>query len=290
MARLFLPRKERRQPEKKIVVFYHAECTDGFTAAWVAWKKFGEKVKYIGLNPSEVPLPVHGKRIFTLDMSFSEPVTRELMRDNQLTSIDHHISNKAVTLSTFEPSYALDHSGCVLAWRYFHHDKPIPKFLQYVEDVDLWEKKIPHALALYSFLEMDNFSFKRWSKIITDFEDKTKRQKILELGKLLQKHEDELIKYDIEKMAKLVRFDGYIVYTINTTRDSSAVGARLAHMKGPFAIVWKEYKDGIVGVSLRGNGGVDCSKIAAKYGGGGHKSSAAFTLPSLKAIPWKAIK
>ena len=32
---------------KLIVVFYHAECTDGFTAAWAAWKKFGNRADYV---------------------------------------------------------------------------------------------------------------------------------------------------------------------------------------------------------------------------------------------------
>lgn len=290
MARLFAPRKERREPAKPVVVFYHNDCTDGFTAAWVAWKKFGDKAKYIGLNPSEAPPMLHQRRIYTLDMSFSGPITEDLMRDNQLTSIDHHISNKEVTLSTFEPSYALNHSGCVLAWQYFFPKKAVPKFLLNVEDVDLWNNKITDSHILYAYLELFEYSFKNWSKLISDFEVAHKRTKMIDTGRLLQKHEDEMMKYDIEKFAKLVEFGGHRVYAINTTRSSSAIGAILVIKRPPFSIIWKEHKDGIILVSLRGDGSFDCSKLAAKYGGGGHHNSSGFTLPSLDEIPWKAVK
>ena len=32
---------------KDIVIFYHKECQDGFSGAWVAWKKFGESADYV---------------------------------------------------------------------------------------------------------------------------------------------------------------------------------------------------------------------------------------------------
>jgi len=40
-----------------------------------------------------------------------------------------------------------------------------------------------------------------------------------------------------------------------------------------------ELKDGRIRCSLRSKGGVDVSKIAAKFGGGGHKSAAGAYLP-----------
>ena len=291
MSRLFNPRKERRQPEKKIVVFYHAECTDGFTAAWVAWKKFGNKAQYIASVHSDGLSQFKGKEIYMIDITFPENVIRKLMCDNpRVTAIDHHVSNKKTVLMTNQPLYALKHSGCTLAWQYFFPKKPTPKFLLNVEDVDLWNNKIVNSHVLYAYLEMFGYSFKNWSKLISDFENTAKRKKIIDTGKLIQKHEDEMIKYDIEKYAKLVTMQGHKVYAINTTRSSSAIGNILAVRQPPFSIIWTEHKSGLVLVSLRGDGSIDCSKIAAKYGGGGHKNSAGFTVPSLSAIPWKTVK
>lgn len=290
MARLFPPRKDRRQPEKKIVVFYHAECTDGFTAAWVSWKKFGNKAQYIASLHHDVPV-IKDKEIYMLDITFPENVVRKLMKDNKrVTSIDHHISNKKVVLMTSQPLYALNHSGCTLAWQYFFPDKAVPQFLLRVEDRDLWNNKVTGSRTLYFYLGLLGHSFANWSKVIRDFEVPEERKKILEIGALIQQHEEEMVKYDVEKSAKVVEFQGYKVYAINTTRDASEVGAKLYKMKPPFSIIWNEHKSGLILISLRGDGSVDCSKIAAKYGGGGHKNSAGFTVPSLKDIPWKTAK
>ena len=44
-------------------------------------------------------------------------------------------------------------------------------------------------------------------------------------------------------------------------------------------------------VSLRSDGSVDVSKLAAKFkGGGGHKKSAGFSVDDLSKLPWKIIK
>ncbi len=291
MPRLFEKRKYRRtDTTKQVVVFYHADCTDGFTAAWVAWKKFGEKARYIAQFHEDPPPVLKNKLIYTLDMTFPESITKKLMKDNQVTSIDHHISTKSVTLSTHQPSYALHHSGCVLAWKYFFPDKAAPKFLLNIEDVDLWNNKIPKSNLLYVYLELSDFSFGRWSQVISDFEISAKRKKILDTGALLRKHDDEMIRYDIDKNAKIVKLQGHRVYAINTTHSASLIGAKLARMLPPFSIIWKENKSGRVIVSLRGDGTIDCSKIAQKYGGGGHRDSAAFRLNSLQDIPWKAVK
>lgn len=40
-------REKAREPEKSVAVFYHADCTDGFTGAWVAYRKFGAKADYV---------------------------------------------------------------------------------------------------------------------------------------------------------------------------------------------------------------------------------------------------
>src|SRR3990167_9491025 len=40
---------------KNIVVIYHGKCPDGFSAAWIAWKKFGDDAEYIPGRHGEIP-------------------------------------------------------------------------------------------------------------------------------------------------------------------------------------------------------------------------------------------
>ena len=279
-------RKNGRQPEKDAVIFYHADCTDGFTAAWAAYQKFGNKAEYLAHFHEDAPPLLKGREIYTLDMTFPEPVVKRLMKDNlRVTAIDHHVSTKEATLMTEQPSYALNHSGCVLTWKYFFPDQPAPKFLLAVEDVDLWHNKLPSSAFLYSYLGLFDFNFKTWSKLIDNFEKPEEYKKMAETGNLLAQYENRTIDYNIGQNAKLVQFEGHQIYAINTNDAPSKVGAKLIKMKPPFAIIWTEAKNRVV-VSLRGDGSIDCSAIAKKHGGGGHGNSAAFRLKSLKDIPW----
>jgi len=280
-------RKKGREPEKSIVVFYHADCTDGFTAAWAAWKKFGDKAEYIASFHEDKPFSFKNKKVYTLDMTFPESVTKRLIRDNIfVTSIDHHKSTKDITLSTHKPLFSLDNSGCVLAWNYFHSKKPIPQFLLSIEDFDIWQLKIKGTRELYAYLDLFDFNFKNWSSFIGNFENKEKRKKILDIGAIIVRYENKEIERQVGKNARIVNFEGHKVYAINTTFSTSLIGDRLCHLLPPLSVIWKQNKLGMILVSLRGDGTIDTSLIAKKYGGGGHRDASAFRLPSIKDIPW----
>ena len=45
-----------------------------------------------------------------------------------------------------------------------------------------------------------------------------------------------------------------------------------------YGMVWRQL-DGALKISLRSSGDYDVSLLAAKFGGGGHRNAASFTLP-----------
>ncbi len=61
---------------------------------------------------------------------------------------------------------------------------------------------------------------------------------------MLYKHELRSIEHHIRDNAKLVKLNGHAVYAINTDHSASEIGHILATRKPPFAIVWREKKDG----------------------------------------------
>lgn len=90
--------------------------------------------------------------------------------------------------------------------------------------------------------------------------------------------------------AQKVKFEGYAVYALNAPPFfASELGHALAKKLPPIAIVWRQEKRKIK-VSLRSNGKVDVSKIAKRYGGGGHKAAAGFAFEAERKFPWKIIK
>jgi nanoRNase/pAp phosphatase (c-di-AMP/oligoRNAs hydrolase) len=87
----------------------------------------------------------------------------------------------------------------------------------------------------------------------------------------------------------LVKFEGKKVYAINNSlkRYTSELGGILVKKKAPMALIWYEDEEGLK-VSLRSDGTVDVSKIAGKYGGGGHRSASSFIVKN-RIKPWKKI-
>jgi hypothetical protein len=290
MTKLLEKRKEERKINKDIVVLYHANCTDGFCAAWAAWKKFGDSADYVGINPGTAPLSsLVDKEIYTVDLTFSTVYIPKLVKENKrLTSIDHHLTGEKEAAMTYDYLFDLKHSGAVLSWQYFHPNKKVPKLLNYVEDFDLWLFKLPYTKEIVSYLDLFDFDFKVWDSLITDFDDPKKFKKILPQAKLLLLHEKKLIERIVNNDSELVEFEGYRTYAVNCPIFGSQIGNVLYGKLPPMSIVWYRDKNRLK-FGLRSDGSVNVSELAKKFGGGGHKGSSGFALPIGSPFPWKKI-
>lgn len=274
---------------KNIVVIHHNDL-DGFGAAWAAWKKLGNKASYLAVDYT-MPMfeELKNKEIYFLDFCYSLNEIKKIKKDaKSITIIDHHISNKPVLKIFDKYSYNINNSSAVLAWKYFHLEKPVPKLLLHIEDVDIWKFKMLFTKELIAVLSISDLKFSLWNKIAADFENLKKKHRYIKEGKIIIKYKEAIIKELIDSAAN-VRFNGYNILVINSSVFHSQIGHILAKKNPPISIVWRQHK-GINLFSLRSNGEVDVSKIAQKYGGGGHKSAAGFCLDIKKGLPWKYVK
>ena len=275
---------------KNIVILYHAECSDGFGGAWSAWKKFKNKADYIGVKHGTAPPEgLKDKEIYFIDFIYPEETTKELIKNNKrVVAIDHHISAKKLVEMTQDYSYAIDHSGSVLAWRYFNPKRPIPRILKYIEDMDLWKFKIPYTMEILAWLNLSDFNFKIWDKLSGVLEKAAGRKRVIRQGKMVVGYEDKII----DKLilgAEEVEFAGYETSAVNSPIFSSQIGMKLTKIKPPIGIIWYQ-RNGKKVFSLRSNGKADVSVIAARFGGGGHKTASGFALDADQSFPWKAIR
>ena len=276
---------------KKILVLYHKNCPDGFGGAWAAWKKFGNKAEYIAVDPDTLPekFPKR-KEIYSVDISYPASVQKKLRAENKsLVVLDHHISRKIDTETFPENTFDNDHSGAVLSWKYFHPNKKIPKFLEYIEDGDLWRFKFPEGGRVVSYALMRPYDFRVWTEIVSDVENGKKRKEYIKNGSLIHAYEKRAIDGLIKRVG-MVLFEGMKVYAVNSSYKilASELGHQLTKKTGLMGIVWYE-ENGELKVSLRADGKIDVSKIAQKYGGGGHKNAAGFVIKNGKK-PWKILK
>jgi len=277
--------------KEKIVILYDGDnCSDGFSSAWVAWKKFGNKAKYIGvLHQQPIPYGLENKIIYMIDFTYPENIVRGLIRNNiSVTAIDHHIYMKETVKLTENYSFSLKNSGCVLAWKLFFPINPMPKLLKYIEDTDLWRHKLPHSREIFAYLMLYDFNFKNWDIIAKKIQDKKQFKTCLEIGRAILKYESRMVELLFKSHVEKIKIDGHVALAVNSPFYANELGNKLAE-KSLFGIVWRIIK-GELHVSLRSIGKkFDVAKLAKKFGGGGHKTSSGFIIKGYK-LPWKTVK
>lgn len=270
---------------KNILVLYHGDCTDGFGAAYAAWKKFGDTAEYIPQHRDKVPEVslFKDKEVYVVDYSYSQEEMRLFQSvANKFVVIDHHITAQKSIELLDEYVFALDHSGAYLAWKYFHSDTKVPRLIEYISDADIWAHSLPHWDYVESYLykeAVDKFTFSYFEALHRELESEEGFENVLRIGKILcDAHRARVTLY--ADQAEKVLFEGYEIYAINAPREvRSEVGNVLAEKTGTFSLIFT-YEKGLWKCSLRSVKQFDVTILAEKYGGGGHKNAAAFIVPT----------
>lgn len=263
---------------KQVAILYHADCADGFGAAWAAWKKLKTSAVYIAVPPNnrELPSSAKNKDIFTLDYAFPlDAMVGVRSQARSLTVLDHHETNREAAAMADNHLFDMAHSGAVLSWKFFHPGRPIPRLLRHVEDYDLWKFKLRHTREVAEALSLYDMNFKTWDKLVRDFEQ-GKGKKYIEEGSTLLRLRDRRIGRLIG-FGEQITFEGHKALLVNSPFYVSEIGHSIVKHGTPIAVIWSRRENKIV-VSLRSDGtSVNVAKLAEHYGGGGHAAAAGFT-------------
>ncbi|GJL64479.1 MAG: hypothetical protein NPIRA04_31330 [Nitrospirales bacterium] len=250
------------------VVLYHAECTDGFGAALAVWKRFPEATFLPVKHGDPPPENLVDRHILMVDFSYGRDVI-EAMQDKaaSLFILDHHVTAQAALADLPYVYFDLEKSGAVLSWEWIHGE-PVPWMMQYIQDKDLWQWRLPNSREINAALSSYPFEFSVWDQL---------RQDVLEVeGRGILRHENVLIDKMIVEAA-MVNFEGETVPAVYSPVLTSQIGERLSK-DHPFGIIWHQ-RNGRRYFSLRSrSGGISVADIAARYGGGGHTHAAGFSV------------
>ncbi|MCU0678101.1 MAG: DHHA1 domain-containing protein [Candidatus Pacebacteria bacterium] len=277
---------------KDTVIIYHGDCPDGFGAAYAAWKKFGDTATYLPWKDHDaLPPLLEQKEIYIVDFSFDAPLLKQLNDTNKsVVVIDHHVSAEADVRAYPQNIFDNNHSGCVLAWQYFHGDTPVPSVLAYVEDHDLWRFALIEHREFNVALHETPMTFEAWDALIEHLKIENNLINFIAKGSLLAKFEDKIVA-KIFTYREKVLFEGIACYAINASRYyRSILGNMLAELnesEGGTALGIVYYRsNGAVNISLRSKGSVDVAAIAEKFGGGGHKNAASIRVDNFRDLPF----
>jgi len=136
------------------LVIYHANCSDGMCAAWVAWKCFarrGEVAEYRAWNYGEKRRlsaeDFAGRKVWFLDFSLPrEDLIFIKEHAKALIVLDHHKTAEEALRGLDFCTFDMDKAGCRLAWEHFFPEEILPlRLVKYCEDRDLWRWKLPFS-------------------------------------------------------------------------------------------------------------------------------------------------
>lgn len=286
------------QPTLPLII-YHDNCTDGFGAAWAAYKKFGaDGAEYLPMGYNDPRVKLEGKKltfqvdianrdVYILDFSFSPDIIDAMLgKANSVTWIDHHKTafetfnfNATEPVHLYDPELNwevildLNKSGCVLAWGHFHPGTEMPAILKYIEDRDLWRWQYTSTRALATGLRSKPFSFD-WFDTASE-----NLAAVMDKGESMNELFDQQLA-DITKKHMIVMINGHLGLAVNCTPQFSSEGGNiLAKKSGTFGMTWCVGDNGMANISLRSIGDYDVSAIAKTFGGGGHRNAAGFKIP-----------
>jgi oligoribonuclease NrnB/cAMP/cGMP phosphodiesterase (DHH superfamily) len=262
---------------KSTLIVYHGSCDDGWTAAWAAWLRFGDTAEYVeGHYPPVGEFDVDGRDVYFLDYC----PTREKLdafqkRAKSLRIIDHHRTAEDVCVGLDFATFDMNRSGAGLTWDEIHTNVPRPRLVDYIEDRDLWNWKLPNSKEINAYVQsIPRDTFDNWSGLADIVEKQPKL--VIETGKALLRAEQRNI--DMCKASvRVLTFLGYPEVPVVNVNGAN-VSLLLNQLAKPnyFAVGWYQRADGTFSISMRAKD-FDVARIAEKFGGGGHKLAARFT-------------
>lgn len=254
----------------KPLVIYHANCWDGFCAAWVARGRLGD----IDAHPAQYgtdPPEVTGRDVYVLDFCYPTGVMRRLQRDAaSLVVLDHHPTARAA-VEAVGGTLGEDVSGGRMAWDYWYPTaEGCPWLVSYTEDRDLWRHALPHTREINAALRSHPLDFALWDQLHHAHLDDLACE-----GRAILRRERQIVTEHVRNAVE-IEMAGHRVRSVNATVMFSEIAGELA--KGcPFGACWFQRSDGKRQWSLRSDDdGVDVSAIAKARGGGGHVHAAGF--------------
>lgn len=275
--------------ETKPLVIYHANCWDGFCAAWVAKRALGEcdfHPAYYGQSPPDV----RDRIVYILDFSYPRDVMERMLTVARRTVVlDHHKTAQASLDGLHQPEAGIDvifdmnKSGGRLAWLWFTtmgydmHSPNAPRapwLVDYTEDRDLWLHALPESENINAALRSYPLDFDLWDRFGAA-KDVVRGTFLVQEGKAIRRAERQIVDTHVRNACERT-IAGYSVLAVNATVLFSEIAGELAKGR-PFGACYFDRSDGKRQWSLRSdNQGLDVSVIAKSFGGGGHARAAGF--------------
>lgn len=296
--------KSCMDPSEVNYVIYHNNCTDGFGSALCAYKYFenypsDKRPMYHGGKFGTLPPldDIKNKCVLICDFSYKWLILQKLCSVvKKLLILDHHKTavDDLKELPDSNKIFTMNHSGAYITWRFFFRNQPVPLGILYIEDNDLWAKKMPNTNEFTATVFSLPFTFEEYGKLL---DENYINDKIIPMGKGILQHNTNIIerslKYVVPKFM-LINDKYYFIAYLNTTELKSELGNKsfTIYPNINFSVMYShnDHNNSTI-YSLRSlDTASDVSEIAKFFGGGGHRNASGATCNYITNIlPGKVI-
>jgi uncharacterized protein len=290
----------------KTVVIYHRADFDGIFCREIA-KKFLPEALLVGWDYGDPEEDVANgvnqeDRLYILDLSVPS-----LMNHPNLVWIDHHKS--AIEKYGKRVGYQIDGvAACRLAWQWFSlmaatpnpeefalpdkqhfFDRQVqePWAVRLAGEYDIWDKRDTDAELFQHGLRSERLTNETWSSLLDENPHGELVVRLLNQGRALQFARANENSSIIQEIGFTIQWEGLTFLACNAARYNShlfVAGLNDSH-DACFGFKWTGKDWSVSLYHAPGKEQHDLSKIATKYGGGGHRGACGFRtdkLPFLK--------
>lgn len=258
-------------------------CADGFAASWVANKARSGSTIIGCVYGDPVPEIPEGEEVIIVDFSFPKADLEALAdRGCSVLVLDHHQTawkNLQDLSARINATFDMAECGATLTWKHFFPTYPMPAFLEYVRDRDLWQKKLPLTEELNAAFGRIGRTFKLYD-ILEPMQADVLQTVYGGLGKQLLQEKAEKIKA-IATRAEMIQIDEYLISGVRLTQEEGYLTSDICeylytttHPDAPFVCCITF--EGTYSLRSSKVSNFDVSLVAERHGGGGHKNSAGF--------------
>jgi oligoribonuclease NrnB/cAMP/cGMP phosphodiesterase (DHH superfamily) len=261
-------------------IFYHNDM-DGHCSGAIAYRATGSiaKLQAVGYS-TKFPYESIGRDETVIFVDFTPAeFDRVIERTKKVVWIDHHISSieENAHLSHLDGIRDIDKAACELTWLFYHPNEPIPEIVKYLADFDMWKFEFGEATeAFQAGIRLtptwpDNGMWDWWFNPQYGSADAT-----IKKGMLILQYQRDYYK-SLARNSFEFEWEGHSVIACNCAFTGSKVFESIYKGQDIMAtLVWNGQAWIVSLYSDKEE--VDVAKIAQKYGGGGHKGAAGFTV------------
>lgn len=290
----------------KTLCIYHGNCVDGFGAAWAVMRALGEHA--VEFHPGvyqKAPPEVAGRDVLIVDFSYKRPVLDEMAsRARTIVILDHHESAKN-DLAGYPPPldgpynpdamrqwqrecnaptavhalFDMERSGAGITWDYLHPGLVRPRLIDLIEDRDLWQFEVNGSREIHELIQSWPYEFKAWTDLARRLENNHGFRTAVTEGDVLRRKKMQDLQNLLPVARRRMVIGGHDVPVANLPIIFTSDAGHIMCEGEPFAACYWDTAAGRV-FSLRSRHtkgqGLDVSKVASLFGGGGHKDAAGF--------------